>query len=156
MTTKTWGAHRFLHSSAVEPKTDANGTLIEETAHELYHAAATTRLNPHGRGPFCRFALPGLPDVPGVYVITVGERPVYVGSTTKSLRERLAVRGPGRISPANCFVRGRSTFCKINHRILCAARDRLAIDLWIHQTASPESLRDSLVALLRPSWNARA
>lgn len=151
MPTKIWGGRPFRHS-AITPKTDADGNPIEHLPQERYHKAATKPLNPHGRGPFCRFALRGLPDGPGVYVIEIEGQTVYVGMTS-NFHEWLEKRGPGHISPANCFERGRSTYCKINHGILCAAREGRAIHLRIHETADRHSLKDLLIEELDPPWN---
>lgn len=150
MPTKTWGGHPFQHS-AITPETDANGNPIEHMPQERYAKAATTPLNPHGRGPFCNFALPGLPDGPGVYVIEIDGRAVYVGMTS-NFHEWLEKRGPGHISPANCFEDGPGTYCKINHGILGAAREGRAIHLWIHETADRHSLRKRLIAKLDLPW----
>lgn len=154
MKTKIWGGKPFRHFSALEPEVGASGRRIEETPQPLNGAAQPEDLNPHGDGPFCRLSVPGLPARAGVHVVTVDGTPFYVGMAAKSLCERWGSRGFGRIWASDrLMVNGQRTNCKINHRILCAARDGLTIDLWIHETAAPKSLRDSLIKELDPPWN---
>ena len=71
------------------------------------------------------------------------------------LAATLGPSGYAQIQPRNCFKGGQSTNCKVNHRILLAAQDGLAVRLWIRQTASPGPLEERLIAKLAPPWNDR-
>lgn len=156
MKTKIWGGKPFRLFSAIEPVTDAEGRP-EETQH---FEPGTPNLNRYGHLSFCHFAAPDLPRTSGVYVITVDDEPVYVGKT-RDLREVWSSRGYAQIFPSNCrrktkdTGKGQSTSCRINHRILCVARNGLTIDLWIHETTAPESLKATVVEELDPPWNRR-
>lgn len=151
-----WAAHRFRCSARIKPVTNTEGEP-EETRH---FPAPKPDLNRYGHLPFCRFPTPDLPRASGVYVLTVDDEPVYVGET-QNLRRAWSSTGFARISPANCrrktkvTAKGQSTNCKVNHRILCAARDGRGIHLWIHETADRRSLKERLRVELKPPWNDR-
>lgn len=151
MKTKIWAGHEFRLFSAVEPETNARGEFVEVMPQDGYYKSATTELNPHGEGPFCQIPVPGLPARPGVLVVSVDGRPAYVGSASKSLSEWWG--GFAQIQPANCFVGGQSTHCKVNNGVLCVARDGKAIALWIHETEDPDPVKRALIAKYEPIWN---
>ena len=150
---RMWAARRFRRSARIEPVRSAEGEP-EVTQH--FTAPAPT-LNRYGHLPFCCFPPPDLPRTSGVYVLTVDDEPAYVGKA-QDLRKAWSDTGFARIFFANCFKKtkttnqGQSTHCRVNHRILCAARDRRAIHLWIHETADRDSLKERLIAELRPPW----
>lgn len=147
------GGKTFRHVARISPEEGPDGKPLELMPQDRYRDAASTPLNPHGGGPFCRFSVPGLPVAPGVYAVTVERRPVYVGIATKSLRERWGPRGYAQIQPRNCFKGGQSTNCKVNHAILLAARRGRRIDLWVHETGTPRPLEARLIPELGPPWN---
>ena len=111
----------FTWAARIEPDRDVSGAPVELMPQDRYAKAATTPLNPNGEGPFCRFKVEDLPGSPGVYALTVDGDLVYVGKG-QNLMERWGPRGYAAIHPRNCFVGGHSTNCKINHRVLVAAR----------------------------------
>lgn len=149
------GGKTFRYVARISPDAGSDGKPLELMPQDRYHAAASTPLNPHGGGPFCRFSVPGLPAAPGVYAVTVERQLTYIGMATKSLRERWGPRGHARIHPRNCCKDGQSTNCKVNHRILLAARARRRIDLWFHETGTPRPLEERLNAELGPPWNSQ-
>lgn len=157
-----WAAHRFRRSTRIEPVANTEGEP-EETRH---FPVPKPDLHRYGHLPFCSFPTPDLLRTSGVYVLTVDGEPVYVGKA-QNLRQAWSSTGFARIFPANCFrktkaknqgrsTKGQSTNCKVNHGILGAARDGRAIHLWIHETADRHSLKDRLIAELRPPWSDRA
>ena len=152
--TVTFGGQAFEHFAPIAPEAGPDGKPMEYMPQHRYREAQSTPLNRYGQGPFCRFAVPGLPAAQGVYVITVAQKLVYVGIAT-NLRQRWGSSGYARIQPRNCFKAGQSTNCKVNHAILSAARGRLAIDLWIHQTGNPRPLEARLIGRLAPPWNGQ-
>ena len=149
----SWGGQTFRFAAHIVPETGPDGEPITDEPHLRYAAANSTPLNRHGRGPFCRFEVLGLPPVPGVYAVTVAQKLAYVGIARKSLKERWGPRGFATISPKNCFKGGQSTNCKVNHAILLAAREGERIDLWLHQTDGPRPLEARLIRELAPPWN---
>lgn len=149
------GGKTFRRAARISPEAGPDGKPVEHDPKERYHAAASTPLNPHGGGPFCRFSVPGLPAAPGVYAVTVERRLTYIGMATRSLRRPWGPRGHAQIQPANCFVKGQSTNCKVNHRILLAAQAGQDISLWIHETGTPRPLKERLIAELGPPWNSQ-
>ena len=150
--TMTFGGQTFEHFAPIAPEAGPDGKPMEYMPQHRYSEAQSKLLNNHGEGPFCRFAVPGLPAAPGIYAITIARALVYVGIGT-NLRQRWGPRGYARIQPRNCFKGGQSTNCKVNHAILLAARHRLAINLWIHQTDNPRPLEARLIGKLAPPWN---
>ena len=148
----TLGGEVFGYFVRITPEAGPDGRPKEYMPQSRYDLAKSMPLNRHGAGPFCRFALLGLPAARGVYAITVARNLVYVG-IGKNLRERWGSRGYAVIHPRNCFERGQSTNCKVNHAILAAAQDGLAVDLWIHRTDDPRPLEARLIGALAPPWN---
>ena len=148
----TLGGQTFQFAAHVSPEAGPDGKPLEEMPQQRYRDAASTPLNRHGHGPFCRFSVPGLPATSGVYAVTVAQALVYVGKA-KDLQRRWGPSGYAQIQPRNCFKQGQSTNCKVNHRILLAAQAGLAVRLWTHQTATPRPLEERLIAKLAPPWN---
>ena len=146
------GGHAFQHCAHIRPQAGPDGKPLEDMPQHRYAAACSTPLNRHGEGPFCRFTVSGLPPAPGLYAITVARKLVYVGIAI-DLKRRWGSSDYARIQPRNCYRDGQSTNCKVNHAILVAAQDGLAIDLWIHQAAKPRPLEERLIAELAPPWN---
>jgi hypothetical protein len=144
----------FVWAARIDPDRDASGRPIELMPQDRYSKASTTPLNPNGAGPFCRFTVADLPTSPGVYALTVDGDVAYVGKG-QNLSERWGPRGYAAIHPRNCFVGGQSTNCKVNHRILLAARSNAAIELWIHVTEQHAALESSLIRSLDPLWNSQ-
>jgi hypothetical protein len=142
----------FTWAAQIDPDRDESGKPIELMPQDRYAKAATTRLNPNGAGPFCRFTIKGLPQISGVYAVTVGGDHVYIGKT-QNLEERWGPRGYAAIHPRNCFVGGQSTNCKVNNRLLLATMEGRAIELWFHVTDSPGALEARLIHRLEPPWN---
>ena len=148
------GGRTFRHVTRISPEAGPDGEPVEYMPQRRYHAAASTPMNRHGHGPFCRFSVAGLPAAPGVYAVTVEQKLAYVGIAA-SLKRRWGPSGYAQIQPRNCFKGGQSTNCKVNHAILVAARDGLPVRLWMHQTATPRPIEAQLIAELSPPWNAQ-
>lgn len=153
---RIWCDHRFTLAAHIQPDRDAEG----EPKQIQHFPPGAPNLNPYGHLAFCSFPTPDLPRTSGVYGLTVDDELVYVGKA-RDLREVWGSSGYAQIFPSNCrrktkdTGKGQYTSCRINHRILCVASDGLTIDLWIHETAAPKSLRDSLIEQLDPPWNRR-
>lgn len=150
--TLTLGGETFRLVARISPELASAGKPAEDMPQKRYYAAASSSLNRHGQGPFCRFSVAGLPAAPGVYAVTVAQALVYVGIAT-DLNRRWGTSGYARVQPRNCYVGGQSTNCKVNHAILLAARERLAVRLWIHRTDTPRPLEAHLIDELAPPWN---
>ena len=144
--------HRLVLTARLEPDRDPGGAPREFMPQGRYKNAATARLNAHGRGPFCRINLRALPPVSCVYAVTLEECLVYVGKAA-NLAKRWGLTQYGSIQPVNCYVGGQSTNCKINHRLLLAARRRSRLELWRHETAEAARVEALLIACLDPPWN---
>ena len=145
----------FVWVARIQPETRRDGTPCTDMPQKRYAKAAQKRLNPHGAGPFCKFEVRGLSDTSGIYAVTLNREPVpvYVGIAKESLKQRWGPQGYSRISPANCYVGGQSTNCKVNQAILQAVRQKQAVDLWIHEMEKPRTLERRLICKLGPLWN---
>ncbi len=117
-----------------------------------YAKRSTKRLNRHGHGPFCRFETRGLPHIRGVYALAVDNNVVYAGKAT-DLATRWGSQGYGSISPANCFVGGQSTNCRVNHEILLATRAGSTVEIWFRAEPDAERAEQILIRQLNPAWN---
>jgi hypothetical protein len=126
----------------------ANGELAEY----VHESPRDKPINKYGAGPFCKFGLPGAPNASGVYVIFVDNVLVYIGRC-ENLSDRFSSRGYGLISPRNTHIDGQSTNCKLNSRILIAAKNNSVIDIWFHHTECFVEIEAQLISSLRPSWN---
>ena len=98
----TLGGQTFRHVAPISPATGPDGKPLEEMPQRRYRAAASTPLNSHGRGPFCRFSVAGLPATSGVYAVTVEQDLVYVGIAT-DLKRRWGLRATPKSSRATAF-----------------------------------------------------
>ena len=149
----TLRGHDFEWSALIAPDAGPNGQPIEYMPQAQYAKRHEKPLNRHGRGPFCRFSVPGLPTAPGLYAVTVDRQLAYVGIASKDLRQRWGPSGYAEIQPVNCFKGGQSTNCKINHAILLAAREGRVVELWIRRESCPRPLEARLIRELAPPWN---
>lgn len=111
-----------------------------------------TKPNRHGSGPFCRFALRSSGMTDGVYVLFLDENLSYVGECT-DLGRRFGEAGYGYITARHCHSDGQATDCKINSRILIAAKAGKAVSVWFHGTSHRKSVEARLISELNPPWN---
>lgn len=151
--TREWGRLRFIRVAALDPKRAADGSPQEFMPQDRYAKAATSVLNAHGLGPFCKFTIPWTHGAAGVYVITLDERPVYVGEC-RHLAQRFNM-GYGAIQPKNCYVGGQATNCKLNSKVLNEAKQGRFPVLWFSETDDRYRVERELIATLRPPWNGR-
>jgi hypothetical protein len=146
--TKLIGGHEFWLVGALAIQRSGSGELIEYT-HPL---PAGERPNRYANGPFCRFGLPSAPRAKGVYAVTVNAAIQYVGECA-DLAQRFSSAGYGLISPRNCHHDGQSTNCKLNSRVLAAAKTGSAAQVWFRASNDRKALEAELIASLRPPWN---
>jgi len=124
---KDIASRAFWLVGVLQLRRDADGRL-EEYSHEF---AESVRTNAYAAGPFCYFSLPQGPRSAGVYAIFVEDELVYIGEC-ENLAGRFSSTGYGQISPRNCHSDGQSTNCKLNSRILAAAKNGAATESWVH------------------------
>lgn len=136
---------------------DSRGLPVEYLPQDRYENRNRLPLNRHGKGPFCRFDIPKLPDGPGVYAITVDASVVYIGEC-QNFRERYGSRGYGVIHPRNCFDGGQPTNCKINARVLEATHRNSIPSLWFvpEVSGTRKRVEADLILRFRPQWNGRS
>jgi hypothetical protein len=146
---------RFAFIGAIEPKADATGKILEVLPQSRYLNSRNLPLHGHGSGPFCEFRLVGLSHEAGVYALVQDAMTVYIGECV-DLAERFGPRGYGTIHPRNCFQRGQPTNCKINNRILEAAKRNLVTEVWFLPTPDRKRVESELLRRYRPPWNGRS
>ena len=142
----------FVWTARIEPERDSGGEPLECLPQSRYAKAATSRLHPHGGGPFCRIKLDDLPASSCVYAVTLENNLTYIGEAG-SLADRWGSRQYGKIQPANCYVGGQSTSCRINNLLLLAARRRSLVELWRYETSERKKIESELIDALNPRWN---
>lgn len=152
MSEKTINGVRFTGPVRVEPMRTKNGMPCEFLPQVHYAKRNVRRLNRHGRGPFCRFKTRDLPHVLGLYALAVDDEVVYAGKAD-DLASRWGSQGYASISPANCFVGGQSTNCRINHEILLATQAGSMIEVWFRQEPDAARAERDLIRRLNPAWN---
>jgi hypothetical protein len=134
---------------------DAAGAPLEFMPQAAYAKAATTRLNPHGDGPFCRLRIASGIREAGLYAVVVGSEVRYIG-IADDLSERWGPRGYAAIHPRNCYVGGQATNCKVNSRILGEIKIGNVPLLYFAALAEGRlALEGRLCSQLRPPWNGR-
>jgi hypothetical protein len=143
--------HHFRHVCSIEPRLRPDGLVQEFLPQSRYRNLNSLALNKYGRGPFCKFSVPGNVRDRGVYAITVDGALKYIGEC-ENLSKRYNM-GYGNISPRNCFIRGQETNCRINNLIYSASTVRHEIDLWFHRTENHKAVEEQLRASLKPEWN---
>src|SRR5438445_5214962 len=131
--TRAWGGVGFTRVTALDPKRGPDGAPLEFMPQARYAKAATSVLNTHGAGPFCKFGVVWSHGEAGVYIITVDDRPVYVGEC-RHLAQRFNM-GYGTIQPKNCYVGGQATNCKVNAKVLTEVKGGRVPILWFLETA---------------------
>ena len=144
----------FLWTARIEPERDSRGEPLEFLPQCCYAEAATSRLHPHGGGPFCRIKLDDLPASSCVYAITLEDNLVYLGAAG-SLADRWGSSQYGKIQPRNCYVGGQTTNCRINNLLLLEARRRSLVELWRYETPERKQVESVLIDALNPPWNIR-
>lgn len=142
------GDHDFDFVGQILPQKDNKGAILEYT-HSL---PDNIRPNRHASGPFCTFRPVSFPEEPGVYVITVGDNPVYAGEC-ENLSRRFGPEGYGHISKRNCHFDGQSTNCKVNSRILQEFWKGDLVGLWFFRTTDHKIVEDDVVRKINPPWN---
>ena len=142
----------------IRPERDVDDNVVEYLPQSRYANRDNLKLNPYGHGPFCRFKIARGREWrrSGIYVLTCGGSPIYVGETV-DMERRWGSNGYGSISPRNCFQRGQPTNCRLNNLILQGAKSGRVFDLWFHPIDGGKQDRldveRMLVAHLNPSWN---
>lgn len=154
MLPRDFGRWTFIHVGTIEPARTPEGTVSEFMPQARYAKSNTTPLNPHGRGPFCRFVVPDAPPRGGVYVLTADDKVMYIGKA-QDLAQRWGLSGYGTIQPKNCYAGGQSTNCKINAAVLRSTKASERLDLFFLDTEDRHAIEAWLIADLRPPWNGR-
>lgn len=143
--------YEFWRVGNLEIRRTAEG-FLDEYSHELNPGI---RPNAYAEGPFCYMSLPAAPSAAGVYVIFVDEELRYVGEC-QDLAGRFGSSGYGQIQSRNCHHDGQSTNCKLNARVLAAAKEGQAAEVWFRASTERKLLEAKLISELSPPWNGRA
>ena len=146
--TRVFAGVAFDLVGALEIQRLPSGIPAEYT-HQL---SPGTRPNRHAAGPFCRFELISSHNNEGVYAILVGSDLRYVGECAE-LSGRFGPSGYGHVSARNCHHDGQATNCKINAKVLAAAKAGQAVTVWFHSTSDRKALEGRLISALSPPWN---
>jgi hypothetical protein len=148
--TRQLGGYEFWHVGSLQVRRTAEG-LVDEYTHQL---GPRIRTNAHGAGPFCYLGLPAAPAAAGVYALFVAGELRYIGEC-QDLAERFGPRGYSQIHPRNCHHDGQGTNCKINARVLAAAKIGLKARVWFCPSAERSIHESELISHFSPPWNGR-
>lgn len=148
-----FGELLFSLVGKIEPECDERGGVL------AFFPAAGQPKHQYGEGPFCRFQIAQEADCQrgGVYILTKGGQPFYVGQSD-NLRRAWGTNGFGRITSANLHAKGgRSTMCRINNEIFQGSQNGADFCLWFYPVEGGKSERDEvkkdLVTGFHPPWN---
>ena len=146
----------FSHVGPIRPQRDRRGEVIAELPQARFRNERKLALHKYARGPFCRFRVAVGWQRSGVYVLTNGDIPLYVGEC-QNLEKRWGPNGYGGISPRNCYTGGQETNCRINNLIYAGTKSGTEFDLLFHPIVGGKQARLTverrLVSALRPPWN---
>jgi transcriptional regulator with XRE-family HTH domain len=150
--TLSFGNLSFVRVCQIEPERDGHGRIWESERASPEGTSKDRKLHRYGRGPFCRFSITrGWSRKGGIYIITVDEKPSYLGKC-EDLETRFN-HGYGHISAGKRRHRGQQTNCRINHEILNAVRREARIELWFFASDNRDELEASLINKNSLDWN---
>jgi len=147
---RTIGDLDFWLVGQLQLRRTPQGRLVEY----MHNIPSSVRQNAYAAGPFCHFSLPQAPRAEGVYAIFVGGELVYIGEA-EDLMSRFSATGYGQISPRNLHHDGQGTNCKLNSRVLAAAKDGKTTEVWFHSTTERKVIEARLIREADPPWNGR-
>lgn len=77
-----------------------------------------------------------------------------LGGSASALAQRPGASTPAHANiGANCYERGQSTNCHVNHEILLSARAGSAIEIWYREESRDVDAERDLIRSLTPAWN---
>ncbi len=146
----------FSYIGPIRPERDERGEIIEELPQSKFRNERDLPLHKYGEGPFCQFRVAFGWQQSGIYVLTNGDDPCYVGEC-QNLEDRWGTTGYGRISPRNCYKGGQETNCRVNNLIYRETKTGAKLALWFHSIDGDKqdrlAVESELVAALKPPWN---
>ena len=153
---RTFSDYTFDRVGPIQLELDTRGEVIGNLPQSRFSNERNLPLNKYGTGPFCRFRVAKGWQTSGVYILTNGGDPLYVGEC-ENLNRRWGPQGYGNISPRNCFKGGQETNCRINNLIYMGAKSGAEFDLWFLAVDGDKHARraieSGLIYVLRPPWN---
>ena len=144
--------YQFRFVQELNPERDSTGQIKQFMPQSDYAQSSTSKLNPHGKGPFCRFSISSKwIGHSGVYALFSDEKLLYIGECI-DLYKRYYM-GYGNISPRNCFQGGQPTNCKINTMVLRQYLNGEKVSLYFYETGDYKSIENILLLNFNPPYN---
>jgi hypothetical protein len=144
----------FRFTQELNPERDSMGQIRQFLPQSNYSQSSTSKLNPHGKGPFCKFSISSRwVGHSGVYALFSDEKLLYIGECV-DLYNRYYM-GYGNISPRNCFQGGQPTNCKINTMVLHQYLNGKKVTLYFHETDDYKRIKSILLRKLNPPYNGK-
>jgi len=139
---------------SVSVKRDEEGRVEVKNPQKRYSRSAEKDLHPDGEGPFCEFNFrtSKYEETEGVFLFAIGDNVKYVGESSNISKYIYDI---GNISPSVCYEGGQQTVCRINTKILHAARNGKEVTVWATKSSSSNELKEQLVKNCSPTWNLR-
>ena len=143
---------QFHYVQELNPDRDPTGQIKQFMPQTRYTKHATSKINPYGKGPFCKFSINSeWAGRSGVYALISGKELLYIGECV-DLRKRYNM-GYGNISPKNCFRGGQPTNCKINTMVISEYTKGNKVALYFHETGEHKLVESRLLISLKPPYN---
>jgi hypothetical protein len=146
------GKYKFKLVTEIILEKDKSGFIKKFFPKNRYKNIKDIPLHKYGEGPFCSFKIPVKhKNENGVYLLFVNNELKYVGICV-DLYYRFN-SGYGNISPRNCFIKGQSTNCKINSKILKEIENSNSVYLFFLKTDKVTAIEDMIISRFDPEWN---
>ena len=153
---RTFAGYTFDPVGPIQLERDERGEVTGHLPQSRFSNERNLPLNKYGAGPFCRFRVAKGWHYGGVYILTNGNDPLYVGEC-ENLERRWGSQGYGNISPRNCYKGGQETNCRINNLIFVGAKSGAEFGLWFRAVDGDKHARraieSELISFLLPPWN---
>jgi len=145
--------NEFEHLGTASFEKNPDGEVKVKKPQDRYSKSEQRGLHPHGGGPFCQFEVDfrTYEDVEGVFLITVNNSIKYVGRSSNIGKYIYDI---SNISPSACYEGGQQTVCRINTKILHAAREGREVSVWATESNNSDQIKQGLLERFTPAWNS--
>jgi len=144
--------YEFVRVGSPSFERNSEGEVEVKRPQERYANADQRALHPHGAGPYCQFDLDVRPyeEAEGVFLITVDGAPKYLGRSSNIGKYIYDI---SNVTPSACYEGGQQTVCRINTRLLQAAREGKDVVVWATESAHADQIKQELRNRFTLPWN---
>lgn len=129
-----------------------DGEVKMKRPQDRYSNSEQRALHRYGSGPFCQFDLDvqAYEDAEGVFLITVGSEPKYIGKSSKIGKYIYDI---SNVSPSACYEGGQQTVCRINTKLFRAAQEGRDVSVWATESKNSDRIKQELRNRFTLPWN---